>query len=71
MGLTYVVYIAKDVSVRIVGSIESAYRTKSDANNTAERLSKMYRDDGAFAALTLPWLVPLLLPPLLPPLTGH
>lgn len=52
-GLTYAVVIAKDVSVRVVGSIESVHRMSSNAQRDAARLCKTYECPDCFVVVDL------------------
>ena len=52
MRFTHVVFVKRDVSVEIVGSVQSAFRKRADAENEAHRLSSMYRAD-SFGVETL------------------
>jgi hypothetical protein len=53
MNFTHVVYIARDVSVRSIGSVEGAFRSWNDAGLFASLLDKMYEVDGAFQVATV------------------
>lgn len=53
LGYTHVLRVAKDVSVVIVGSIQSAYKHKSDALEAWQRLNAMYKVEDAFEVVEL------------------
>jgi hypothetical protein len=42
MGFTHAVVIAKDVSIKVVGSVESVFTRKSDAIDECGRLNRIY-----------------------------
>jgi hypothetical protein len=49
-GFEAAVVIAKDVSVVVVGAVESVFRNRPDAEAEAARLSTLYGVEGSFAA---------------------
>jgi citrate synthase len=55
MGFNHVVYIDKDVSVEVVGSVQSAFRKERDAEAEAARLSSLYEhvEKDAFAVASI------------------
>jgi hypothetical protein len=53
MGLCYAVVIAKDVSVRVTGAVESVHRSSGDALKDALRLSEMYHELDSFVVVDL------------------
>lgn len=48
LGFTHIVVIAKDVSVKVVGSIDSAFHSHRDAEQHASYLSSLYRMENSF-----------------------
>jgi len=44
-GYGYVVFVNKNVSARVIGSVESWHRTLKDANRFAAALNKLYGRD--------------------------
>jgi hypothetical protein len=53
MRFTHVVFVKKDVSVEVPGSVQSAFRKKADAEKEAARLSSLYAPADGFAVEAL------------------
>ena len=53
LHLNHVVVIAKDVSVQVVGHIESAHNKGADARIEAKRLSAIYDDPESFVVVDI------------------
>lgn len=57
MALRFAVVISKDISVRVVGAVESVHNTQRDALTAAEWLDRIYCAEGAFSVVDLQELV--------------